>query len=156
MCREHSEDLARPVEEGRRLHGASICRQHDREGRAAGKDFAVRYVLDNDAFAAQQRGAAGRQTLVHGGEELQKRLLKATLRNDLERTVFQQLDIAHVRMGQFDGGIEHLVEESLDIPGLNELRARPAACVSPPQVRLIAAACFPPMPARTAGESAPS
>jgi hypothetical protein len=45
-----------------------------------------------------------------GAEEIGRRPLKAALRDELERSALQALNVAHVGLGNVDGGVEHFRE----------------------------------------------
>ena len=76
------------------------------------------HVLDDDALAALHGGTAGGPIVCNFGEELEKRLLETSTRDDPQRvrTAVAQLDVAHVGRRDRDRRVEDLLHQRIVSP----------------------------------------
>src|ERR1700733_6127557 len=110
----HAQRLTAPTEQGRRLHRAETD---------GGSDLPILLkggiglnVLNDDARPPPQSSAASGTIVAYFTELIEEVRLKTMLRPDLQCPVLGviELDVAKVRVLQFDRGIENFLQEGLE------------------------------------------
>jgi hypothetical protein len=122
---EHSEELAGPAEDRRRLNGANTGASLDFQGSVAGEDGALFNIRNEDAFSACKSSATGTTA---GGDivpEIEVPLGEAALSGDAKaRTGVEELDGAEVGFGDGDGSVDNLLENRLEAAFADEESAQ--------------------------------
>jgi hypothetical protein len=120
------------------MHGPRLRGEHGVEGRRTDEERAQGDVLDDDSLTRGQcRAASGIAVEGHGVEKSQEWRRKTSTRRDLQAAgpLIEQLDIAHVGLGEIDGGIDHVLQKGTEIPRQPEAQAD---VIDPPVIGAVA------------------